>query len=198
MIGMLKGTVWNTDSERIVLDVGGVGYLLQVPAGCFANSKKGEERVYYTHLVVREDDLTLFGFNTYDEKSLFIQLLGVSGIGPKAALALLSVFSVKQIKSAILREDVAQLTEVPGIGAKTAKRLILELKEKIKDLDLDTSGEEPETLSGVPNHEALDTLLALGFSRIESREVLTKVTAKGALTTEEQVKEALRLLAQHK
>lgn len=198
MIGLLRGTVWNTDAERIILDVGGVGYLVHVPAGCFANTKKGEEKVFYTHLVVREDDLILFGFNTYEEKSLFIQLLGVSGIGPKAALSILSVFSVKQVKSAILREDFSKLTEVPGIGMKTAKRLILELKEKIKDFILDASSEEMGISAEFTNNEALDTLLALGFSRTEAREVLNKVAVKGVLTTEDQVKEALRLLAMPK
>ncbi len=196
MIGMLRGTVWVTDSDRIILDVGGVGYLLHVAAGCLADCRQGEEKIFYTHLQVREDDMTLYGFVQREEKELFLQLLGVSGIGPKAALSILSVFQVKQIKSAILQENVSLLTEVPGVGAKTAKRMILELKEKIKDFGLDGGSENLEAgMSSTMNSEALDTLLALGFSRYEAREALNKATQKGADTTESQVKEALRLLA---
>jgi len=193
MIGMLKGTVWVKESDRIVLDVNGTGYLLFIPSGILADLRQGEERIFYTWLQVREDDLVLFGFNLREEKEIFLQLTGVSGIGPKAALAILSMFKVKQIQSAIVREDVASLTEVPGIGAKTAKRIILELKEKLKDIndaDVYESGSSPD----MPG-EALDTLLVLGFSRNEAREALNKAVLKGANTTESQVKEALRLLA---
>lgn len=198
MIGMLRGIVWNKEAEKIILDVGGTGYLLHVPAGYYADLRQGEERVFYTYLVVREDDLILFGFKTCEEKSLFIQLLGVSGIGPKAALGILSVFTVKQVKAAIVREDHAFLTEVPGIGAKTAKRLILELKEKIKDFDTEI---EDRTITNAPgsSNEALDTLLALGFSRIEAREALDKVTgSREDISVEEQIREALRHLASTK
>lgn len=196
MIAMLKGTVWVKDSDKIILDVNGVGYLLSVPVGCIQHIRTGEEKVFHTHLIVREDDVTLYGFNNVDEKNLFIMLLGVSGIGPKAALSILSAFSVIQVKSAILREDFPLLTKVPGIGGKTAKRLILELKEKVNDIDLENGLPEVITSSTLSN-EALDTLLALGFSRNEAREVLQKVS-KDSLTTEDQLKEALRLLAKEK
>ncbi|HHV65827.1 MAG TPA: Holliday junction branch migration protein RuvA [Peptococcaceae bacterium] len=192
MIGMLRGTVWSKEknAEKIILDVGGIGYVLHVPDGLFAGLTQGEERVFYTHLLVREDDLILFGFDSAEEKDLFIQLLGVSGIGPKAALAILSTYSVQQVITAILQEDVSQLTKVPGIGGKTAKRLILELKEKIKEVEIGPTGAAADFAD-----EAFDTLLALGFSRNEARETLAKVQAKGIKVTEDQVKEALRLLA---
>jgi Holliday junction DNA helicase RuvA len=194
MIGMLRGIVWKIDSEKIVLDVGGVGYLLHVPAGRFADVKQGEEKVFHTHLLVRTDDFILYGFSNPEEKNFFIKLLGVTGIGPKAALSILSAFPIKKVKIAILREDFSLLTEVPGIGKKTAKRLILELKDKVRDIDLEYNDNEEATNSGFPD-EALDILLALGFSRMEAREALNKATTKGVLTTEEQVKEALRFLA---
>ncbi len=193
MIGMLRGIVWKIDSEKIVLDVGGVGYLLHVPAGHFASVRQGEEKVFHTHLLVRADDFILYGFSNPDEKNFFIKLLGVTGIGPKAALSILSAFPIKKVKLAILREDFSLLTEVPGVGKKTAKRLILELKDKIDDIDLE-SGDEEMTTSGFQN-EALDILLTLGFSRMEAREALNKATTEGVLTTEQQVKEALRFLA---
>lgn len=194
MIGMLRGTVWTTEGDKLVLDINGVGYLLNVPTRCLAQLKQGDEIVFFTHLVVREDDLILYGFQSREEKDLFIQLLGVSGVGPKAALAILSAFSVNQIKTAIVKEDYPYLTEVPGIGAKTAKRVILELKDKIKDTVVSSEAGEPAVLSGLAD-EALETLLTLGFSRNEIRLVLSRVDEKGALGTEERIKEALRLLA---
>lgn len=194
MIGMLRGTVWTTEGDKLVLDINGIGYLLNVPTRCLAQLKQGDEKVFFTHLVVREDDLILYGFQSREEKDLFIQLLGVSGVGPKAALAILSAFSVNQIKTAIFKEDYPYLTEVPGIGAKTAKRVILELKDKIKDTVVSSEAGEPAVLSGLAD-EALETLLTLGFSRNEIRLVLSRVDEKGVLGTEERIKEALRLLA---
>jgi len=194
MIGMLRGTVWTTESDRVVLDVGGVGYLLHVPSGYLVNMRQGEEKVFYTHLLVREDDLTLIGFYQLDEKALFLQLLGVSGVGPKAALAMISAFPVNQLKSAIVREDASLLTSVPGIGGKIAKRLILELKEKMKDIEPAPDVDAPVSLAGRMN-EALDTLMALGFTRNEARDALSKIDGKEDLTTEEQIKEALRFMA---
>lgn len=197
MIGMLRGIVWDIDSEKIILDVNGIGYLLTVPSGCFKDIRQGKEKVFYTHQLVREDDIALYGFNYRDEKDLFIMLLGVSGIGPKAALSILSTFSVKQVKSAILREDFSLLTEVPGIGGKTAKRLILELKEKIKDVNFESVVSEGASTVAVTN-EALDTLLALGFTKNEARDALTKISNVEQLNIEDQIKEALRLLVTSK
>ncbi|NLM20414.1 MAG: Holliday junction branch migration protein RuvA [Peptococcaceae bacterium] len=199
MIAMLKGTVWAHEADKIILDVGGTGYLLHVTSGCAAAVRQGEERVFHTYLQVRDDDLALFGFNLKEEKELFLQLLSVSGIGPKAALSVLSTLTLKQIKLGIINEDVALLTQVPGIGPKSAKRIILELKEKIKDLVLEVDGENVEELAGDtigPGlNEALDTLLALGFSRVEASSALHKVNRNKTSSTEDQVKEALRLLA---
>jgi len=196
MIGMLKGTVWTTDGECLVLDVAGVGYLLYVPAGCLADLQVGEELTFYTHLQVREDDMTLYGFREKEEKQLFLQLLSVSGIGPKGALAILSALSVSQVKAAILQENVALLTQVPGIGAKTAKRIIIDLKEKIQNSESDAVDKSlTEGSEAAGTAEALETLLALGFSRNEAREALHKTQQKGINGVEDQVKEALRLLA---
>jgi len=199
MIAILKGTIWAHEADKVILDVGGVGYLLHVTSGCAAAVQPGEERVFYTYLQVRDDDLVLFAFNLKEEKELFLQLLSVSGIGPKAALSILSTLTVKQIKLGIINEDVALLTQVPGIGPKSAKRIILELKEKLKDLVLETDGENAEELAShtiEPGlNEALDTLLALGFSRVEASSALHKVNRNKTSSTEDQVKEALRLLA---
>lgn len=193
MIGMLRGIVWVTETDRLILDVGGVGYLLHMPLSSLTKVRQGEENVFFTHLIMREDDLSLYGFISRDEKDLFLQLLSVTGIGPKAALAILSTFPVNRIKTAIVSDDASLLTEVSGIGGKTAKRIILELKEKIKDVELD--GTTEEMTSFVPTNESLEMLLSLGFSRAEARTALAKVDKKGITSVEDQLKEALRMLA---
>lgn len=197
MIGMLRGKVWEIQGERLVMDVQGTGYLLTVPYGLIAKVHPGQDLVLYTHVVMREDDLSLYGFSTFEEKQLFLQMLSVSGIGPKAAIALLSTFGAVQIESAIASENLNLLTKVPGIGKKTAQRLILELKEKFRGHNLMTNatGSFSELVSQT-HSEALETLLALGFGLEEGRQALSRVLKDGGeLTTEEQVKKALRFLA---
>lgn len=197
MIGMLRGKVWEIQSERLVIDVHGTGYLLTVPHGLLAKAYPEQELVVYTHVVVREDDLSLYGFSSFEEKQLFLEMLSVSGIGPKAAISLLSTFGAVQIQSAIVSENLNLLTKVPGIGKKTAQRLILELKEKFKGhSSFPTEGGSFSEATAQTHSEALQTLLALGFGLDEARKVLGQVLKdSGELTTEEQVKKALRLLA---
>ncbi|MDR3601400.1 MAG: Holliday junction branch migration protein RuvA [Desulfosporosinus sp.] len=197
MIGMLRGKVWEIQAERLVLDVQGVGYLLTVPYGLLNKSCPGQELVVYTHVVMREDDLSLYGFSSLEEKQLFLEMLSVSGIGPKAAISILSTFGAVQIESAIVSENLNLLTKVPGIGKKTAQRLILELKEKFKGHGSFPTGEESfSDPSPLTHSEALQTLLALGFSLEEARLALGQTLKdSGELTTEEQVKKALRVLA---
>jgi len=196
MIGMLRGKVWEIQAERMVLDVQGVGYLLTVPYGLLAKSSAGQDLVVYTHVVMREDDLALYGFSSLEEKQLFLEMLSVSGIGPKAAISLLSTFGAVQIEIAIVSENLNLLTKVPGIGKKTAQRLILELKEKFKGhVSFPTEGESLSTPSPLMHSEALQTLLALGFGLDEARQALGRQKDGGDLTTEEQVKKALRMLA---
>lgn len=198
MIGLIRGIVWTIGSDKLVLDVNGLGYIVNTAARNTFDVEVGDEKTFFTHLIVREDDLILYGFINMEEKELFIQLLGVSGIGPKAALAIVSTFSVRQVITAIVKEDSSMLTEVPGIGAKTAKRLILELKEKFKDKAAEIYSDrdnkiEPVTLSIGKVDEAFDSLQALGFSRNEAREALEKIDP--TLSTEQRVREALRTIA---
>ena len=198
MIGMLRGKVWEIQAERLVMDVQGVGYLLSVPYGLLAKACPGQELVVYTHVVMREDDISLYGFSSLEEKQLFLEMLSVSGIGPKAAISLLSTFGAVQIESAIISENLNLLTKVPGIGKKTAQRLILELKEKLKGhVSLPMGGDafSSQTPSPLAHSEALQTLLALGFGLEEARQALGRQKDGGNLTTEEQVKKALRMLA---
>lgn len=194
---MLRGKVWEIQAERLVIDVQGTGYLLTVPYGLLAKAHPGQELVVYTHVVIREEDLSLYGFSSFEEKQLFLQMLSVSGIGPKAAISLLSTFGAVQIESAIASENLSLLTKVPGIGKKTAQRLILELKEKFRGhTSLSTGGGSLSEPSSYTYSEALQTLLVLGFGLDEAKQALGQLTKdSGELTTEEQVKKALRLLA---
>lgn len=197
MIGMLRGKVWEIQAERLVIDVQGVGYLLNVPYGLLTKSHPGMELIVYTHVIMREDDLTIYGFATFEEKLLFLEMLSVSGIGPKAAISILSTFGASQIESAIASENLNLLTKVPGIGKKTAQRLILELKEKFKGhIFLPNREDLSSSISDPKFSEALQTLLALGFGMEEARQTLGQVLKQNEhLTTEEQVRKALRMLA---
>lgn len=196
MIGMLRGRVWEVQLDRLILDVHGVGYALTVPHGLSARLHQGQEVVLYTQVIMREDDLALFGFTSAEEKQLFLDLTAVSGIGPKAGMAILSTYSVDQIQTALASENVNLLTKVPGIGKKTAQRLVLELKDRFKGRE--TGAEELAGWPVMPEEgasDALATMLALGFGADEARLVLTKVRQDGQeLSTEELVTRALRYL----
>jgi Holliday junction DNA helicase RuvA len=199
MIGMLRGKIWEIQSDKLVLDVQGIGYLLTVSHGLLSKLHQGQELVLYTHVVLREEELSLYGFSSLAEKEVFLQMLTVSGIGPKAALSILSTLGLAQAQSAIAGENLTMLTKVPGIGKKTAQRLVLELREKFKGK---AGNEEPSYLAlegtGIQS-EALETLLALGFSIEEGKKALSQIrTEDRELTVEEQVKAALRSIALQK
>lgn len=197
MIGMLRGKVWEIQKDKLVLDVQGTGYLLAVPYGFLAKLHPGQELVVYTHVILREEELSLYGFSSLAEKEMFLQMLSVSGIGPKAALSILSTLGSAQAQNAIAGENVTLLTKVPGIGKKTAQRLVLELREKIKGK---TDSGDPLTAyagAGVQS-EALETLLALGFSFEEGKKALAQIPDDQELSVEAQVKEALRFIALQK
>jgi len=193
MIGRLRGKVWDNQGERLVLDVQGVGYELMVPYPLLAKVQPGQDVLLYTKLIPKEDELSLYGFASNREKQLFEQLLGVSGIGPKGALALLSTLGADEAAAAIAGENVQVLTKVPGIGKKTAQRLVLELKEKFQGLS-ETSASAATGLSA-SRADSLETLLALGFSLDEARRALAEVLKQGTDGTEAEVRAALRLLA---
>ncbi|WP_425807472.1 Holliday junction branch migration protein RuvA [Desulfitobacterium sp. Sab5] len=198
MIGMLRGRVWEIQTDKLVLDVQGTGYLLAVPYGFLSKLRTGQEIVVYTQVILREEELSLYGFSSLAEKEMFLQMLSVSGIGPKAALSILSTLGSAQAQSAIAGENLTVLTKVPGIGKKTAQRLVLELREKIKGKT--EIGDSSIVLAGSGvQSEALETMLALGFSLEEGKKALAQINTKDReLTVEEQVKEALRFIALQK
>ncbi len=180
MIGYLRGTVVDSNKETIILDVNGVGYLIHTSK----HPTSGENTKYFIHTHVREDQISLFGFETQQEIGLFKMLLSVSGVGPKVAMAIMSASDVNKIFAAVSKADVGFFTSIPGIGKKGAQRIIIELKGKIgsvQDIDLGEDGDD-----------IVEGLMSMGFDRKEIKKVIIKLDPK--LTEGEKIKEVIRLL----
>jgi len=186
MIGSLRGVVLARRPDNVIIDVNGVGYQVNVPLNILANLPEEGREVFlhiYTH--VREDALQLFGFTSEDEKKIFMVLLGISGIGPKMALNVLSGLSYAEFLNAIDTEDVAMLCRIPGLGKKTAHRLILELREKLP------------SVTGIKDRLFEDTLSALvnlGYKKNTAQEFLEKAYKQGFNDIESLLKETLKRL----
>ena len=168
MIGRLTGVIAEKSPPLVLIDVHGVGYEVDVPMSTFYNLPAlGDKVSLLTHFVVREDAQILFGFLTGEERATFKQLIKISGVGPKMALALLSGLSVAELAAAVTRQDAARLVKVPGVGKKTAERLLLELKGKLgADLGL------PVNLASDAQADILQALIALGYSEKEAAQAL--------------------------
>jgi len=187
MIARLRGRPVARTAEGLVLDVGGVGYLVHATPS--AARQEGDEITVHTYLHVREDALQLYGFGEVAERELFVQLLSVNGVGPKVALAVVSGSPAAELRRAIVLEDTARFQVIPGIGKKTAERIVLELKEKLAgDLSLAPT-------PGVPAGDlvARDALVELGFSLQDAERALAAVDPD--LPAEERVRQALRQAA---
>ena len=166
MIGRLSGTLAEKNPPQLLVDVNGVGYEVDVPMSTFYNLPGlGERVVLLTHFVVREDAQVLFGFLTHEERSTFRQLVKISGVGPRTALSILSGLSVTELAQAISLQETGRLVKVPGIGKKTAERLLLELKDKLAL----APGTGIPTSAARSASDALNALLALGYSDKEAR-----------------------------
>jgi holliday junction DNA helicase RuvA len=190
MIGSLRGRIAAKTPPQLRVDVGGVGYELEAPMSTFFHLPPiGQEVSLLTHLVVREDAQMLFGFATLDERRLFRNLLKVSGIGPKIALALLSGISVEAFAQCIVNKDVAALIRVPGIGRKTAERLFVEMRDRIGNLEGEPGIARGDVAS--PESEALGALIGLGYKPAEAARLL-KVVEPGMHTTEDLIRRALQ------
>ena len=186
MIGRLTGKLAGKNPPQVLVDVGGVAYELDVPMSSFyALPATGEGVTLFTHLVVREDAHTLYGFVTADERAAFRQLIRISGVGARTALAVLSGLSVAELTQAVALQDAARLTKIPGIGKKTAERLLLELKGKLGALGAAPGVEKAS--------DVLNALLALGYSEKEAL-AATQSLAPG-LPVAEGIRAALKSLA---
>jgi Holliday junction DNA helicase RuvA len=182
VISRLRGTVAARNAAGLVLDVGGVGYLLAVTPR--VNGRVGDEATVETYLHVREDALQLYGFASAEERELFELLLGVTGIGPKVALAIVSGSPPAELRRAIARDDTARFEAIPGIGRKIAQRVVMELKEKLGSVELAPVG---------GSLMARDALVELGWSLVDADRALANVDE--SLPVEEQVRAALKKAA---
>jgi Holliday junction DNA helicase RuvA len=203
MIASLTGAVSGTEGNQVVLDVGGVGYLVTVPAPTLsAIGGIGARASLKIHTYVREDEIALFGFSSSDELKLFRLLIGVTGIGPKVAISVLSVLDVAAVCAAINSDDARVLTRVPGIGLKTAQRAVLELKEKIARLILERRVESkgiaapPVTEREDVVADVAEALVNLGYSRNDSKKASERAVKEGGegTSTPDALRAALNLL----
>ena len=198
MIGFLKGSLAAKQPPTLMVDVNGVGYELEAPMSTFYGlPAAGEPVALFTHLVVREDAHILFGFGTESERRLFRGLLKVSGVGPKIALGILSGASVDDFLRIIEAEDVAMLTRIPGIGRKTAERVIIEMRDSVQKLAgpaVGTGAALHPTAASTPQSEAFSALIALGYKPPEVTRLL-KAADEPGLSTTEIIRRALKSAA---
>lgn len=189
MISYIEGEIIFRGDNFIIIKSAGVGFKVFVTSRADISS---DSIALYTHLAVREDALTLFGFTSYEELELFEILIGVSGIGPKAGLGILSAADPDTVKTAIAREDSSILTSVSGIGKKTAERVILELKNKFSAADM--AGTEINAVQQeiIDQHDVIEALIGLGYGQNDARRVLAKIPKEKSL--EEKIRLALREL----
>jgi holliday junction DNA helicase RuvA len=195
MIGKLSGVLAAKNPPQILLDVAGVGYEVDVPMSTFyALPATGEKVQLMTHYVVREDAHLLFGFATHDERAAFRQLIKVTGIGPKVALAVLSGLTVTELNQAVVLQDVKRLTRVPGIGNKTAERLLLELKGKVVASGMSSAGGAP--MASSPENDVVNALLALGYNDKEAASACRDLPKD--LPINDAIRQALKSLSKGK
>lgn len=188
----IKGKLALRGENYIVIDAHGVGYMIYTSLNTIQNvGVQGSEVTVYTYLNVREDAHELYGFATLEEKTLFMQLLSVSGVGAKVALSVLSVLTPAAFAQAVIFDDIKSITKAPGVGPKVAKRIVLELKDKIKKADIEV-GDKAEIINEAGSDsrsEAISALLVLGYSITDAQSAVAGVDA--SLTVEEIIKQAL-------
>jgi len=188
MIATLRGEISQVEDNALILEVGGVGLRVFVPAPLRGRMKAGEAIMLYTHLVVREDALTLYGFESQADRELFNILLGVDGVGPKVALSVLSTMTLDAVQRAVFADEAELLSRVPGVGKKTAQKMALHLKDKLKPTD---------TLAKVAamsdaDSEVLAALTALGYSVVEAQTAIQSIAKDAPDDTGERLRLALQ------
>jgi Holliday junction DNA helicase RuvA len=198
MIALVRGTLAYKSIDHVIIDVGGVGYRLSIPLSTFYSLPESGEVSLFTHTHVREDALLLYGFLTLEEKDLFVILIGISGVGPKLAINILSHIPAGELKRAIAAGDIKRLSGLPGIGKKTAERLVLELKDKVVPTGGFPASTEKATVAGIKasilNDDVISALVNLGYKENLARKVLESMELAPGLTMEETLKGALKVL----
>ncbi|WGW01506.1 Holliday junction branch migration protein RuvA [Vibrio sp. YMD68] len=202
MIGRLRGLLIEKQPPELLIEVNGIGYEVQMPMSCFYELPElGEEAIIYTHFVVREDAQLLYGFNTVKERALFREVIKANGVGPKLGLGILSGMSASQFVSSVEREDISTLVKLPGVGKKTAERLVVEMKDRLKGWgagDLFTPATDAAPSDSGPVHraqsaqdEAVSALLALGYKPVQASKVISQI-ARDDMTSEQLIRDALK------
>ncbi|HCV65993.1 MAG TPA: Holliday junction branch migration protein RuvA [Serratia sp.] len=200
MIGRLRGNILEKQPPLVLLEANGVGYEVHMPMTCFYELPElGQEAIVFTQFVVREDAQLLYGFNDKQERALFRELIKVNGVGPKLALAILSGMSAQQFVSAVEREEITTLVKLPGVGKKTAERLVVEMKDRFKGLNGDLFNNSSEitlptaaqTAEMDAEAEAASALVALGYKPQEASRMVSKIAKPGA-DCETLIRDALR------
>jgi holliday junction DNA helicase RuvA len=189
MIASIEGTITAVFHDAMIVSVNGIGYRIFVPPAAMGD--KGDTTLLHTSLIVREDSLTLFGFATPADRDLFELLLTINGVGPKVALSILSTLSADNLRNAVVADRAEILTRVPGIGKKTAQKILFELKDKLpKGLDA-----APISVFDDVNSDVIDTLVALGYSIVEAQTAVQALPTDAPADVEERVRLALQYFA---
>ncbi|KHA61895.1 ATP-dependent DNA helicase RuvA [Vibrio variabilis] len=201
MIGRLRGILIEKQPPELLIEVNGIGYEVQMPMSCFYELPNvGEEAIIYTHFVVREDAQLLYGFNTVKERALFREVIKANGVGPKLGLGILSGMTASQFVASVEREDISTLVKLPGVGKKTAERLVVEMKDRLKGWsagDLFTPFTDAAPVDSTPaatnsaEEEAVSALLALGYKPTQASKVVAQIIKPG-MSSEELIRDALK------
>ncbi|MBC3764412.1 Holliday junction branch migration protein RuvA [Neptunicella marina] len=206
MIGRIRGVVIEKQAPEVLVEAAGVGYEIQVPMTSFYQlPDAGQEAIIYTHFVVREDAQLLYGFANKTERALFRELIKANGVGPKLALTIMSGMSAEQFIQCVNYEDVTALVKLPGVGKKTAERLVVEMRDRLKNLQpviaeggapMPANNESVVVLGAMDDakQEALSALLALGYKQAQALQVIKSVY-QDEMTSEQLIREALRAMA---
>jgi holliday junction DNA helicase RuvA len=194
MIAYIDGKLTHKDPTYVIIEASGVGYQIKIPLSTYSSLPAGERCKLHTYLHIKEDAHTLYGFTTVAEKEAFLHLISISGVGPNTGLMILSSLSVEEIQQAIVREDVRTIQHVKGIGAKTAQRIILELKDKLKKEVLLTDAPVSAAAHNTNRAEALSALVTLGFAKNVAEKTLDAIIKRegSGLSVEELIKFALK------
>jgi len=188
MIGYLSGKIISIKPTQILLDVNGVGYQISISISTFEKISESQSVSLFIHTYVREDAINLYGFHSEDEKEMFELLISISGIGPKVALSILSGITVNDLSEAILSGDIGRLISIPGVGRKTAERIVLELKSKVADFETSLTKTSDYSL----RQQAISALVTLGYNQKNSEKIVRDLLANNpSLSLEEIIKKAL-------
>lgn len=194
MLAFIEGKIHSKELGALILEVNGLGYKIHTTENTINRIEVGNKTVIHTHLAVRDDELVLFGFNSIEELQMFHQLRSVSKIGPKVACGILSHFTPEELSKNIYEGSIGNIAKAPGVGKKTAERMVLELKDKLSKMDLSTEILEPTVQKeNVVHRETIDALMSLGYTKQEGEKAVKSLNNK-VLSVDEMIKESLKLL----